>query len=166
MVSASVRGRARWSCGMKATQQYGGSTPHPRYHHPGQHTYCTPEKQSYAQSAFLHHLADFWSSFRLTDQVCDQVLARLAAAQQTDGQENLRHLEIARLEANLRARVAEFVSESSTITALELERLKRETAGRIADLRQAPEPAASRVSPRGGRAARYGGRPLGRCGRG
>ncbi len=55
-----------------------------------------------------------------------------------------RHLEIARLEAELRARAAEFATGESTLTALELERLRRETRDRIAELRAAPAPAERR----------------------
>jgi hypothetical protein len=132
-------GLARWSCGRKATAQYGGSTPHPRYNHLGPHEQCYPERQSYPQGVYLRHLAEFWSSFRLTDAICDRVLARLA---HEDGAvvEDRRHLEVAKLEANLRSKAAEFATLNSTMTALELERLKRETKDQIAQLRAGPLP--------------------------
>ena len=139
-----LAGLAWWRCGRKVSAQYGGSVPHPRYHHPGTHPYCEPERQSYAQVEYLRHLADFWRAFRLDDAVRDAVLARLAAEAAGDGEADRRPLEIARLEAELRARAAEFATGESTLTALELERLRRETRDRIAELHAAPAPLAER----------------------
>lgn len=136
-------GLARWSCGRKATAQYGGSTPHPRYNHLGPHEQCYPERQSYPQTAYMRHLAEFWSAFRLTDAICDRVLAHLARDDGA-GVEDRRHLEVAKLEANLRSKAAEFATLTSTMTALELERLKRETSDQIAQLKAGPAPSQER----------------------
>lgn len=62
-----------------------GRTPNPRYHHPGEHADCSPERQSYAQADYIRHLADFWAQFRFSDEVCDQVLAKLAADEKGRG---------------------------------------------------------------------------------
>jgi hypothetical protein len=138
-----LAGLAWWRCGRKATAQYGGSQPHPRYHHPGTHPHCEPDRQSYAEVEYLGRLADFWRAFRLTDEICADVLAHLEAEAAGAGDLDQRHLEIARLEAELRARAAEFAGDS-TLTALDLERLRRDTRDRIAALRAEPAPAEQR----------------------
>lgn len=66
------------------------------------------------------------------------MLRRLAAEGDAETPEDQRHLEIARLEADLRAKTAAFADPDSTISALELERFRRETRDRIAELRAAP----------------------------
>ena len=109
----------------------------PRYHHPGTHAYCEPERQSYAEVAYLGCLADFWRAFRLTDEVCAEVLAHLEAEAAGAMDLDRRHLEIARLEAELRAKAVEFIA-GGTLTALDLERMRRETHDRISTLRAAP----------------------------
>ncbi len=132
-----LAGIAFWRCGEKATAQYGGSVPHPRYHHAGSHPYCTPERQSYPETDYLRHLADFWRCFRLDDAVREAVLATLAEGNDAGQGEDERHLEIARLEADLRAKLSAFADPDSTISALELERFRRDTRDRIAELHAA-----------------------------
>ena len=139
-----LAGLAWWRCGMKATAQYGGSVPHPRYHHPGQHGFCEPERQSYAEAEYLRHLADFWHAFRLDDPTRQAVIARLASEAEAGQREDQRHLGIARLEAELRSKAAAFADGDSTVSALDLDRLRRETRDRIAELRAAPAPTAQR----------------------
>ncbi len=140
-----LAGLAWWRCGMKATAQYGGTVPHPRYHHPGQHAFCEPERQSYAEVEYLRHLADFWHAFRLDDTTRQAVIARLASEAEAGQREDQRHLEIARLEAELRSKAAAFADGDSTVSALDLDRLRRETRDRIAELRDAPASVAQQM---------------------